>query len=415
MEDKLLVELADKYGTPLYVYDGSVIADRYRKFHKAFSKRFRKFRVYYAYKANTSLTICSLLHEEGAGADVVSAGELKTALKIGVKPGDVIYTSNSKTEEDLSIAVDLNVVINVDSVDELESLGRTASRKNKTAKVSFRVNPSINPKTHPKIATGLRESKFGLHIERNIALEAYKKAQKMRNIKIVGVQTHIGSQIQDAGDFVDAVERIVEFILELKKKLNIKLDFMDLGGGLGIPYEGGRTLEPETLAKAIEPVAKQGFNKLGYEPTVIFEPGRYLVGEAGILLTRVNSVKKTPYKNFVNVDSGFNTLIRPAMYNAYHTVRVVGKGGSKEVYDIAGNVCESGDILARDRKLPKVRKGDLIAIMDSGAYGMSMSSTYNSQPLPAEVLVRGRKIDLIRERGKQEDFYRKQKIPEDLQ
>ncbi|MFH1125757.1 MAG: diaminopimelate decarboxylase, partial [Candidatus Altiarchaeota archaeon] len=243
----------------------------------------------------------------------------------------------------------------------------------------------------------------------------YRKAKKMKNIKIAGIQMHIGSQIQNPGDFTEAAEKLIAFTVELKEKLGIVLDFIDFGGGLGISYQGEKTLQPEELAKALEPVVKNGLKKLGYQPMLFFEPGRYLVAEAGILLTRVNSVKKTPYKNFVNVDCGFNTLARPAMYDAYHRVSVVGKKGSQETYDIAGNVCESGDILARERRLPKVKKGDLIAILDAGAYGMSMASTYNSQPLPAEVLVRGRKTGLIRERWEQDDLYWKQKIPEDLQ
>jgi len=415
MDDKLLARLAKEYGTPLYVYDGDLIAERYQRFQRAFSKKFKNVKICYAYKANTSLAVCRILRELGAGADVVSAGELKTALKVGVSPQDIIYTSNSKSDTDLANAVDAGVVINVDSLDELEGLGGVAASLKKTARISFRINPSINPKTHPKIATGLRDSKFGLHIERGIAFNAYRKAKAMRNITIAGVQTHVGSQIEDAGSFVEAAQRIFDFAVLLKEKLDITLEFIDLGGGLGISYQGGKTMQPEELAKALEQVIKKGFKKLGYELALMFEPGRYLVAESGVLLTRVNSVKKTPYKNFVNVDSGFNTFMRPAMYEAYHRARVVGKTGLQETYDIAGNVCESGDILARDRKLPKVVKGDLIAFLDAGAYGMSMASTYNSQILPAEVLVRGKKVDVIRERWEQDDLYWKQKIPEDLQ
>jgi diaminopimelate decarboxylase len=414
MDDKLLTRLAGEYATPLYVYDGDLIVERYQRFQSAFSKRLRNVKVCYAYKANSSLAICRMLRDLGAGADVVSSGELKTALKVGVPARNIIFTSNSKTDEDLATAVAAGVVINVDSGDELESLGVITASLKKTALVSFRVNPAINPKTHPKIATGLCDSKFGLHIERNIAFDAYKRARGMKNIAISGVHTHIGSQIENAGDFAIAAKRIFDFAVELKKKLGIALEFIDLGGGLGVPYRGGKTLEPEALAKSLEPVIKEGNKCLGYEPALMLEPGRYVVAESGVLLVRVNSVKQTPYRKFVNVDAGFNTFIRPVMYDAYHQVRVVGKTGSQETYDIAGNVCESGDILARDRKLPKARKGDLIAILDAGAYGMSMASTYNSQMLPAEVLVRGGKIDLIRERWEQDDLYWKQKIPEDL-
>jgi diaminopimelate decarboxylase len=413
LNDRLLARLAKEFGTPLYVYDGTLIAERYGMFHSAFSKRFHNVKVCYACKANTSLAICSLLRELGAGADVVSAGELNTALLAGFSPDDIIYTSSSKSEPDLAAAVDAGVVINVDSLDELASLSKIAAERKKTARISFRVNPSINPRTHPKIATGLRESKFGLHIEGGLALSAYRKAARMRNIAVMGLQAHIGSQIQDASNFTDEAGRLLDFALELKNA-GIALDFIDLGGGLGISYQGTKSLQPEELAKALEPVIESGFRKLGYRPLLVFEPGRYIVAESGILLTRVNSVKKTPYKNFINVDSGFNTLMRPAMYDAYHRVRVVGRKGAAETYDVAGNVCETGDILARDRRLPKAKKGDILAILDTGAYGMSMASCYNSQTLPAEVLVRGKRVDLIRERGEQDDLYWKQKIPEDL-
>lgn len=415
MDDRLLLKLAGEYGTPLYVYDGEVVKKRYLNFKQAFSRVFGKVKVCYACKANTSLALCSLLKDMGAGADVVSAGELKTVLKVGVNPEDVIYTSNSKSTVDLQTAVEAGVTVNVDFLNELETLNQVAAKTGKTARISFRVNPSVNPKTHLKIATGLRESKFGLHIEGGIALEAFKKASKMRNVKIVGLHTHIGSQIQETLPFTEAAGRMLDFACELKDKLDIRLGFIDLGGGLGIPYRGGKTLQPEQLARAIEPAVKNGFKKMGYQPTLILEPGRYLVAESGVLLTTVNSVKKTPYKTFINVDSGLNTLIRPALYDAYHRVRVLGKKGASMKCDIAGNVCESGDILAKDRKLPQVKKGDLIAILDAGAYGMSMASTYNSHPLPAEVLVRGSRIDLIRERGMQDDLYWRQKIPEDLE
>jgi len=412
MDDKLLEKLADEYGTPLYVYDGELIQNRFHRFQSAFSELDAK--VCYAYKANSSLAICALLRELGAGADCVSIGEVLTALKVGVNPRDVIYTSNSKTDEELSVALAAGVNITHDNLDELEVMAGIARKKKKQARVSFRVNPDINPRTHPKISTGLKESKFGLHFEKDLAFNAYKKACKMDYIRVAGLHCHIGSQILDAGPFVEAAKKMMAFAFRLKKELGTTLDYIDFGGGLGIPYKKDKKLEPKELAKAIVPEIKKGLRNLGYQPAIVFEPGRYIVGEAGVLLTRVNSVKKTPYKKFVNVDAGFNTLLRPAMYEAYHEVKVVGKKDQQETYDIAGNICESGDILAKNRKLPKIRKGDLIAIMHAGAYGMSMASTYNSRPLPAEVLMRGKKTDLIRERGIQEDLHWKQKIPEDL-
>ena len=412
MEDKLLLKLARRHGTPLYVYDGELIKDRYNRFSSAFKQL--KPRICYAYKANTSLAICSLLRKIGAGADCVSIGEVLTALKVGVNPKDIMYTSNSKTKEELSTALEAGVNITHDNTDELETLAEIAEAKGREARVSFRVNPDINPKTHPKIATGFRGSKFGLHFENDLAFKAYERALKLKKVNVAGVHCHIGSQIMETEPFVEAAKKMMEFAVRLKRELGLKLEFTDLGGGLGLPYKGGG-LEPETLAKAVTPEIREGFRSLGYEPAIVFEPGRYLVGESGVLLTTVNSVKETPYKKFVNVDCGFNTLMRPVMYDSYHQVRVLGKKGAGETYDIAGNVCESGDILARDRKLPKVMKGDTIAVMDAGAYGMSMASTYNSRPMPAEVLVRGGKTDLIRERWTQEDLYLRQSIPADLE
>jgi diaminopimelate decarboxylase len=416
MDDRVLLKLAGQYGTPLYVYDGELIARNYRRFFDAFSSRFHNVKIFYACKANTSLAVCSLIRELGAGADVVSAGELKTVIAAGISPDEVLYTSNSKSDSDLSVALEAGVIVNVDSLEELDSLNRIASGLKTIARVSFRINPSISPRTHPKIATGLKESKFGLHIQGGIALKACRKAAGMRSLNVVGVHAHIGSQIQDAGNFVEAAVRVFDFAVELKEKLGLALNFIDLGGGLGVDYSGrGASLSPEGLAEALEPVIRDGFRRLGYLPALVFEPGRYLVAESGVLLTRVNSVKETPYRRFINVDCGFNTLIRPAMYDAFHRVRVLSRKGALVKCDIAGNLCESGDILAKDRMLPKARKGDLIAIMDVGAYGMSMASVYNSQPLPAEVLVRKNKIDLIRQRGAIEDLYMKQMVPEDLQ
>ncbi|MFH0860167.1 MAG: diaminopimelate decarboxylase [Candidatus Altiarchaeota archaeon] len=413
MDDRLLKRLAEEHGTPLYVYDERRIRSNLRRYVRAFRSRYPKVRIFYAYKANTSLAVCRIMKSEGAGADVVSAGELRTALKVGLRPEQILYTSNSKTPADLEEAVRAGVMINVDSVDEIEILGRIARRLRKDTRISFRINPSVNPRTHPKIATGLRNSKFGLHVEKNIAYDAYIKASRMENILVAGLQTHIGSQILETRGFEDATRKVMEFAGKLAEA-GISLEFIDLGGGLGIPYQGKAALTPEKLASRIVPIFREGVRALGYTPELWLEPGRYIVGDAGILLTRVNSVKRTPYKNFVNVDCGFNTLMRPAMYGSYHRVSVLGRSGSRSKYDVAGNVCESGDILARDRSLPRVRAGDLIAVYDAGAYGFSMASEYNSQPLTAEVLVSGGRSHLIRERGRQDDLYRRQKIPAHL-
>ena len=450
-----LLKIAENFKTPVYVYYEDMIRNNCREFYSSFKKKYEKTRILYAYKANTNLTICSVLLSEGVGADVVSPGELHSAIKTGVDPGDIIFTNNSKSVDDLVTAVNSGVIINIDSVSELNTLNgiltdmenknyneisrkesnnkensneenrKEETCKNKKARISFRINPSVDPKTHPKISTGLRESKFGIHIENDLAFLAYSLAKTMQNMEIVGVHTHVGSQITDMRVFEDTAEKVMEFVYRLKKELDITLEFVDIGGGLGIPYapqeNGGKIVTPEDMANAIVPVIKEWNAKTGYEPELWLEPGRYLIGTAGVLLCRVQSVKETPHKKFVNVDAGFNTLQRPAMYDAYHKVIVVNKAairnanqepGNTDTYDIVGNICESGDILAKDRRLPKIETGDTIAILDAGAYGFSMASRYNSRPLPAEVLIRGDSVELIRERESYEDLFLHQKVIE---
>lgn len=414
MEDKLLTELAGEYGTPLYVYDGDLIKDTFIEFRKAFEAKYSKVRVCYAVKANSSLAILRILAREGCGADIVSGGELCLVRKAGIRAKNIVYTSNSKTPSELELALDEGVTVTHGNVEELEVLAKLAGDKDKAARVAFRVNPDVSPKTHPKIATGLRNTKFGLHLEGDLAFKAYKKASEIEEVNVVGLHCHIGSQITDAQAFEEAVGKMMDFAARLENELDLTLEFIDVGGGLGISYEGKETLTLIEFADTITTAFKNGLEKLSYEPTLVLEPGRYIVGPAGVLLTTVNSVKKTPYKNFVNVDAGFNTLARPAMYDAYHRVKVLGGSGPPETYDVAGNVCESGDILARDRKLPAVSRGDVVAILDAGAYGFSMASQYNSRPLPAEVLVRSGTSELIRIRKTIEDLTEGQIIPEDL-
>lgn len=414
-----MIEIAQKFGTPVYVYYEDIIRRNYQEFHSAFEERYKKVKILYAYKANSNLSICHILKQEDAGADAVSGGELRTALKIGIPSGSIIFTNNSKTEEELQLASDSDIIVNIDSLDELQLLWKISNKNKRKGKISFRINPNVDPKTHAKIATGLEESKFGIHIENDLAFNAYKLAREMQGIEILGIHMHIGSQITEVSPFVDATERLMEFVLRLKNRLGIKLRFIDIGGGLGIPYKGERVATPKDLANAIVPVIKKWNIKLGYEPELWLEPGRYLVGNSGILLCKVQSVKETPIKKFVNVDAGFNTLLRPSMYNAYHRIQVLGKENeskSNEKYDIAGNVCESSDILAKERKLPRVNVGDIIAILDTGAYGFSMSSHYNLRPLPAEVLIRlNGSVELIRKRESLEDLFLHQKVPEDLE
>jgi diaminopimelate decarboxylase len=407
MDDSLLVRLAGEYGTPLYVYDGGLVQARCREFKGAFRDFPVEVKCCYALKANSSLALLRLIQREGYGADVVSRGELDAALKAGFRPEHIMYTSNSKCEADLQAAVEAGVNVTVDNTSEIEVLRRVGGDK-----VAFRVNPDVDANTHPKISTALRDSKFGLHLEGNIAYNAVRQAKKM-GLKVVGLHCHIGSNIKDASVFRDAAGKMLDFAVRLWK-LGIKLDFIDLGGGLGIRYRDEGVVTPAEFAQSFRGVVIPGIEQLGYTPDVWFEPGRYIVGEAGVLLARVNSVKSTPEKTFINVDAGFNDLIRPAMYDAYHNVRVAGKAGADRTYDVAGNLCESGDILARDRNLPEVMAGDVIVVENAGAYGYAMASSYNSMPLPAEVLVRGDRIDLIRNRQDIQEIYIRQKIPEDL-
>jgi diaminopimelate decarboxylase len=273
--------------------------------------------------------------------------------------------------------------------------------------VSFRVNPGVDPHTIHQINTGISESKFGLHLEDGIALAAYERAKALPHVKIVGAHCHIGSQITETSGYELAAKKMLAFVLELKEKLGITLEFLDLGGGIGIPYHDGETvMGPEDLAKALQPIWSEGIAKLGYEPELWLEPGRFLVAQSGTVIARVNSVKTTPVKTFVNVDAGFETLVRPAMYQAYHRVRVVGRTEDPTKLDVAGNVCETGDILAAERTLPRPKPGDLVAILDAGAYGFSMASEYNARPLPAEVLVDGDSATVIRRGEAESELFR---------
>jgi diaminopimelate decarboxylase len=401
--------LAREFGTPLYVYDKATIVGQYRSLRDAFQPRFPNLKVFYAIKANTNLAIVALLRGEGAGAEVVSGGEILTARRAGVPGPDIIFTSSSKSPAEIELALETGVVLNVDSLDELEQVERAAAKAGKTARLSFRINPGVDPHTIHQINTGIAESKFGLHLEGGIAFSAYERAAKLPHVRVVGAHCHIGSQITETSGYELTARKMLAFLKELKDRLGAQVEFLDLGGGLGIPYRDGETvMGPEDLARALEPIWDEGVRALGYEPALWLEPGRFFVAQSGFLLARVNSVKTTPLRTFVNVDAGFNTLVRPAMYGAYHRVRVVGTSAEPVRLDVAGDVCETGDILAADRLLPRPAAGDLVVILDAGAYGFSMASEYNAKPLPAEVLVDGDTVRVIRKRGTFEDLWRNQ-------
>lgn len=403
------VELAEEFGTPLYVTDENRIRERYREFHDAFSAL--NIEIKYACKANTSLAVLNILRQEGAGADVLSEGELYIALKAGIAPENIIFTGNNKTDAELEKALNAGVIINLDAIHELERLEKICEKENKSAKISFRVNPSVSPETHPHLSTGLKESKFGIPGED--ALKAYSLATNSEHLKISGIHMHIGSQVTKTSPYEEATSKLFDIVGKLKES-GIKLDFVDLGGGVGIRYqEEQEYITPADLADAIMPIIK---NKIGEhnlkEPTIYFEPGRFIVGDASIILTKVSTIKTT-YKKFIGTDAGFHVLLRPILYGAYHEAVVANKMDSEpeETVDIVGNVCESGDILAKDRTLPKIEAGDVIAFLDTGAYGIIMSSQYNSRPVAAEVLVANGKYDLIRERETIDDLLDKQSVP----
>jgi len=409
-----LLKIAKKYKTPVYVYDEERIRKNFRDYLLAFRSRYPKTKVYYALKANTNLAILRLLRQEGACADVVSGGELKAALKAGFDGKDIIYSNNAKTIEEINQAIKSGAILNIDSMDELNRIHEIAKTKNKKTPISFRVNPSIDPKTHPKISTGMKDSKFGIHIENNLAFKAYRFAAELETVEIKGVHMHIGSQITDIKPFLEATDKLMEFVKKLEAELEIRLEYIDIGGGLGINYEGGDVPTPDELAAELVQVLERWSHRTGYEPQLWLEPGRYVVGNAGILLCEAQSVKETPYKNYINLDCGFNTLLRPAMYGSYHKIANLSAKENNRNYDVVGNICESGDILGSNRSLPETKAGDILAIYDVGAYGFSMSSQYNSRPRPPEVLVWGHSAELIREREDLNDLFNKQNIPDDL-
>jgi diaminopimelate decarboxylase len=396
--------LAERFGTPLYVTDGDRVIANYQVYHQALASHYARVQVLYAAKANGNLAILRMLAKAGAGADVFSSGELQLALKAGMLPEGLLFNGNSKSEADLVLAVRSGVKISVDSLDELALLDSVAAAEGRRVGVAFRVNPAMEVPTHPKIATGLRTSKFG--IPAGQILGAYQAALSCEHIEPIGLHCHIGSQILDIEPFVREAEVLVQLAVELVD-LGVPLQFVDLGGGLGIPYrhETDPVPTPEEYAARVMPVFLRGIEQAGIRPEFWVEPGRYLVADSTVLLARVNSVKEA-YRRFVNVDAGFNLLVRPAMYDAYHEVMVANRAQEplQSLYTIAGPICESGDLLAVDRFLPVVQAGDLIAILDTGAYGFAMSSQYNARPRCAEVLITKGTTSVMRRAESVEDL-----------
>ncbi len=408
IEDVEVTEIVREVGTPVYVTSRKKLEENL----KAYEDAFLNVEKLYAVKANNNMTIMRIISSHGFGADVFSDGELYLAMLSGFERDKILFNGNSKSEGEIEAGVRSGVKFSVDNLDELEILSEIAVENGKEVDMAFRVNPDVNPKTHPKIATGLKTSKFGIPADQIIT--AYRRALDARNVNPVGIHCHIGSQILDTSPFVEALNRVMDVAVELEK-IGVELEFIDLGGGLGIDYTGEGAIKPKDLADAVLPVFEERVGDLKSDPVLEIEPGRSIVGNTTILLTRVNAVKRA-YKNFVAVDAGFNLLIRPAMYGAYHRVAVANKmdRGEEELYTIVGPICESGDILAEDRKLPKVERGDIIAIFDAGAYGFSMSSQYNGRVRCPEVLVDGANWYVTRERESFGDLIAKQRIPEHI-
>lgn len=389
-----LLDIASEYGTPLYVYSENKIKQNIKDYQTAFKDI--EHIICYAVKANYNGYIIRLLASLGAGADVVSGGELYMAFAAGIEPNKIVFAGVGKTADEIRQAINRSIcLINIESEQELEEVGKIAREEDKTAHIAFRINPDIDPKTHPKIATGLKENKFGIPADR--VIELYEKASRMKYICIRGIHLHIGSQIMEVEPFKLAVESAVGFVDELES-MDIEIKYIDIGGGLGIGYGNTRAPSPCNIAEVIK-----GYFS-GRSQILIIEPGRSIVGNAGCLLTKVNYIKKGEVKNFIVVDAGLNDLIRPAMYGAYHEIIPVKYSEETMVADVVGPVCESGDFIATDRKVKGAYRGNILAVCDTGAYGFSMSSNYNSRPRLAEVIVDEKGPRLIRRRETYQDL-----------
>ncbi len=395
IESVPLEEIARRHGTPCFVYSRAALQQAFAAFKQALASRDAL--ICYAVKANSNLAILNLLARLGAGFDIVSAGELARVLAAGGDAGKVVFSGVGKSADDMRRALDAGIYcFNVESSAELDRLNRVAGECGKRAPVALRVNPDVDPKTHPYISTGLRGNKFGVAIDE--ALSLYRRAAGLPHLELIGIACHIGSQLLESGPIVEAADRIVELAQELDAA-SIRLRHLDIGGGLGIRY---RDEMPPSIEQYFAPILA----RLGSRcERILVEPGRSLIGNAGVLLTRIEYLKHGQEKNFAIVDAAMNDLMRPALYDAWHDiVPVTPRATASEVYDVVGPVCESGDFLGQARAL-SVTENDLLAVLSAGAYGMTMSSNYNSRPRAAEVVVDGAAIHLVRRRETVEELY----------
>jgi diaminopimelate decarboxylase len=398
-------EIAKKFGTPVYVTDEDAIRDNYRSIYGAFSKRMPT-RIHYACKANTNLAILRILEQEGSCIDAVSIGEVEACQRAGYSPQRILYTGVNVSSKELEEVSWRGVTINIDSLSELERLAKIST----DTPISFRVNPEVGAGHHQHVVTGAKSTKFG--IPKAQILEAYSRALSL-GFAPVGLHAHIGAGVQDVKPFVEVTEVLVSIAQFIEGELGLRLDFLDIGGGIGIPYRpDDHPMDVDLLAEEVTKRVKDGTSVR----QIAVEPGRYIVADTTVLLASVNDVKETPGRRFVGTDAGFNTLIRPSFYGSYHHVVVANKFGrpGELVYDVVGPICESGDFLAKDRMLPAVEEGDLMAVYDAGAYGFTMSSQYNMRPKCAEVLVHRGKASIIREAETIDDLLKRERVPSRL-
>src|SRR5579863_4995901 len=400
-EDVAISDLAERLGTPLYVYSARTLRRHFRVLNDAFKGTDSL--TCFAMKALSNLSVLKLFADLGAGFDIVSVGELMRCLRAGAEPAKIVFSGVGKTDEEIEAALKARILmINVESRPELHRISEIAQRMRVNAPVSLRVNPDLDPGTHPHISTGHRDSKFGVPLSQ--VREYYAEGRTLPNLDLAGLSTHIGSQITETAPFIEAGHKVAAIVKGLRAD-GIALKYLDLGGGLGIPYQEEPPPPSEYAAALLGPLRGIGLK-------FIIEPGRVLVGNAGVLVTKVLYNKETDVKRFIVIDGAMNDLIRPVLYEAFHDIRpVVKRGGGRIVTaDVVGPVCDSGDFFARERELPEARTGDLLAVMSAGAYGFVMASNYNSRPRPAEVIVNGSEFAVVRQRDSFEDIIRGEKL-----
>jgi len=397
--------VAQAVGTPFYLYSHRTLKRHFEVFDSAFVDI--PHMICFSAKANSNGAILRIFINEGGGVDIVSGGELYRALEAGADPRKIVYSGVGKKEEEIRYALESDILMfNVESSQELEAIDACAGRMGAVARISLRVNPDVDPMTHPHISTGMKENKFGIDIKRS--LEEYRRAERLSHTEVIGVDCHIGSQITQVAPFVDALDRLKNLIVSLRSE-GIGIRYLDLGGGLGITYDQETPPHPTDYARAIMEKVRD------IDCTFILEPGRVIVGNAGILVSEVLYTKTNADKRFIVVDAGMNDLLRPSLYNSYHRIQPVELKEREEILsDVVGPICESGDYLARGRTVPRLEQGELMAVMSAGAYGFSMSSNYNSRPRIPEVLVRDDRFHVIRTRETREDLVRGESIPDFL-